>query len=109
MLVVDEEEHLCGIFTAKDLAFRVRRYSTTAVSRQGALCDRTDISQVVGDGLDPRNTPVSAIMTPNPMVTRDSTSATDALQTMVTRGFRHLVRFTLSARATLTTLRTARL
>ncbi|GAA5831171.1 hypothetical protein JCM11251_007782 [Rhodosporidiobolus azoricus] len=67
VLVVDEEEHLCGIFTAKDLAFRV-----------------------VGDGLDPRSTPVSAIMTPNPMVTRDSTSATEALQTMVTRGFRHL-------------------
>jgi len=67
VLVVDEDEHLCGIFTAKDLAFRV-----------------------VGDGLDPRTTPVSAIMTPNPMVTRDSTSATEALQTMVTRGFRHL-------------------
>ncbi|BGP37094.1 hypothetical protein JCM10450v2_001002 [Rhodotorula kratochvilovae] len=67
VLVVDEDEHLCGIFTAKDLAFRV-----------------------VGDGLDPRTTPVSAIMTANPMVTRDTTSATDALQTMVTRGFRHL-------------------
>ncbi|GAA5978876.1 hypothetical protein JCM10908_002720 [Rhodotorula pacifica] len=67
VLVVDEDEHLCGIFTAKDLAFRV-----------------------VGDGMDPRTTPVSAIMTPNPMVTRDTTSATEALQTMVTRGFRHL-------------------
>ncbi|KWU42243.1 CBS-domain-containing protein [Rhodotorula sp. JG-1b] len=67
VLVVDEDEHLCGIFTAKDLAFRV-----------------------VGDGMDPRVTPVSAIMTPNPMVTRDTTSATEALQTMVTRGFRHL-------------------
>ncbi|KAM0788004.1 hypothetical protein ACM66B_006204 [Microbotryomycetes sp. NB124-2] len=67
VLVVDEEEHLCGIFTAKDLAFRV-----------------------IGDGMDPRTTPVSAIMTPNPMVTRDTTSATEALQTMVTRGFRHL-------------------
>jgi CBS domain-containing protein len=49
-------------------------------------------TQVVGDGMDPRVTPVSAIMTPNPMVTRDTTSATEALQTMVTRGFRHLVR-----------------
>ncbi|GAA5924039.1 uncharacterized protein JCM15063_005531 [Sporobolomyces koalae] len=67
VLVVDEDEHLCGIFTAKDLAFRV-----------------------TGDGMDPRITPVSAIMTPNPMVTRDTTSATEALQTMVTRGFRHL-------------------
>jgi CBS domain-containing protein len=52
-------------------------------------------SQVVGDGMDPRITPVSAIMTPNPMVTRDTTSATEALQTMVTRGFRHLVSFSL--------------
>ncbi|PLW30653.1 hypothetical protein PCASD_15148 [Puccinia coronata f. sp. avenae] len=67
VLVVDEDEHLCGIFTAKDLAFRV-----------------------IGDGMDPRTTPVSAIMTPNPMVTRDTTSATEALTTMVTRGFRHL-------------------
>jgi len=67
VLVVDEDEHLCGIFTAKDLAFRV-----------------------IGDGMDPRVTPVSAIMTRNPMVTRDTTSATEALTTMVTRGFRHL-------------------
>ncbi|SCZ92327.1 BZ3500_MvSof-1268-A1-R1_Chr5-2g07786 [Microbotryum saponariae] len=67
VLVVDEEEHLCGIFSAKDLAFRV-----------------------VGEGLDPRNTPVSAIMTPNPIVTRDSTSATEALETMNARHFRHL-------------------
>ncbi|KAG0148391.1 hypothetical protein CROQUDRAFT_41353 [Cronartium quercuum f. sp. fusiforme G11] len=67
VLVVDEDEHLCGIFTAKDLAFRV-----------------------IGDGLDPRATLVSEIMTKNPMVTRDTTSATEALTTMVTRGFRHL-------------------
>lgn len=68
VLVVDDEEGLSGIFTAKDLAFRV-----TAV------------------GLDPRLTPVSAIMTKNPMVTRDTTSATEALQLMVSRHFRHLV------------------
>ncbi len=67
VLVVDEEEHLAGIFTAKDLAFRV-----------------------VSAGLDARNTPVSTIMTRSPMVTRDTTSATEALNTMVTRGFRHL-------------------
>lgn len=51
---------------------------------------------MVGDGLDPRTTPVSAIMTANPMVTRDTTSATEALQTMVTKGFRHLVRVSSS-------------
>ncbi|KAF8488162.1 CBS-domain-containing protein [Gautieria morchelliformis] len=67
VLVVDEEEGLCGIFTAKDLAYRV-----------------------TSEGLDPRATPVSAIMTRNPMVTRDTTSATEALQLMVQRHFRHL-------------------
>lgn len=41
--------------------------------------------------LDPRTTPVSAIMTKNPMVTRDTTSATQALELMVQKGFRHLV------------------
>ena len=67
VLVVDDEEHLAGIFTAKDLAFRI-----------------------VAGGLDPRTTPVSEIMTASPMVTRDTTSATEALNTMVMRGFRHL-------------------
>ncbi|CED85275.1 Phox/Bem1p [Phaffia rhodozyma] len=67
VLVVDDEEGLSGIFTAKDLAFRI-----------------------TAESLDPRNTPVSAIMTRNPMVTRDTTSATEALQLMVSRGFRHL-------------------
>lgn len=68
VLVVDEEEGLSGIFTAKDLAFRV-----------------------TAEGLDPRLTAVSTIMTRNPMVTRDTTSATEALQLMVSRHFRHLV------------------
>lgn len=67
VLVVDDDEHLAGIFTAKDLAFRV-----------------------VAAGWDPRRTPVSAIMTRSPVVTRDSTSATEALNLMVARGFRHL-------------------
>ncbi|KLT45465.1 CBS-domain-containing protein [Cutaneotrichosporon oleaginosum] len=67
VLVVDDEEGLSGIFTAKDLAFRV-----------------------TAEGLDPRLTAVSSIMTRNPMVTRDTTSATEALQLMVSRHFRHL-------------------
>ncbi|KAL4399556.1 hypothetical protein ACI68E_003937 [Malassezia pachydermatis] len=46
--------------------------------------------RIVAGGIDPRMTPVSAIMTTSPMVTRDTTSATEALNTMVTRGFRHL-------------------
>lgn len=67
VLVVDDEEGLSGIFTAKDLAYRV-----------------------AAEGLDPHITHVSQIMTKNPMVTRDTTSATEALQLMVERHFRHL-------------------
>ncbi|KAF7732886.1 hypothetical protein EC973_000162 [Apophysomyces ossiformis] len=67
VLVVDEEEHLCGIFTAKDLAYRV-----------------------VADNLDSRAIMVSHIMTKDPMCVTADTSAQDALNLMVSRGFRHL-------------------
>ncbi|KAF5368388.1 hypothetical protein D9758_002354 [Tetrapyrgos nigripes] len=67
VLVVDDEEGLSGIFTAKDLAYRV-----------------------TAEGLDPHTTQVHQIMTRNPMVTQDTTSATEALQLMVSRHFRHL-------------------
>ncbi|KAH9996583.1 CBS-domain-containing protein [Russula vinacea] len=67
VLVVDDEEGLSGIFTAKDLAYRV-----------------------TAEGIDPHSTQVSQVMTRNPMVTRDTTSATEALQLMVERHFRHL-------------------
>ncbi|KAJ7071237.1 hypothetical protein C8F01DRAFT_1109652 [Mycena amicta] len=67
VLVVDDEEGLSGIFTAKDMAYRV-----------------------TAEGLDPHTTQVHQIMTRNPMVTRDSTSATEALQLMVSKHFRHL-------------------
>ncbi|EJF66493.1 CBS-domain-containing protein [Dichomitus squalens LYAD-421 SS1] len=67
VLVVDDDEGLSGIFTAKDLAYRV-----------------------TAEGLDPHTTQVSVIMTRNPMVTRDTTSATEALQLMVQKHFRHL-------------------
>lgn len=33
VLVVDEDEHLCGIFTAKDLAFRVSVDLVLLISR----------------------------------------------------------------------------
>ncbi|TFY78676.1 hypothetical protein EWM64_g5332 [Hericium alpestre] len=67
VLVVDEEEGLSGIFTAKDLAYRV-----------------------TAEGIDPHTVTVAQVMTRNPMVTRDTTSATEALQLMVQRHFRHL-------------------
>ncbi|KAG5438295.1 hypothetical protein PCANB_002783 [Pneumocystis canis] len=67
VLVVDDNQHLMGIFTAKDLAFRV-----------------------VGMDMDPRNLLIEDIMTKNPLCARNDTSATDALDLMVHKGFRHL-------------------
>ncbi|KAJ1944668.1 hypothetical protein FBU59_002537, partial [Linderina macrospora] len=67
VLVVDDEERLAGIFTAKDVAFRV-----------------------VAEGLDARTTQVREIATRDPLCVTSDTSATDALNTMVGRGFRHL-------------------
>lgn len=67
VLVTDDEDTVCGIFTAKDLAFRV-----------------------VGNGLDSKATTIDQIMTRNPMCARTDTSATEALNLMVSKGFRHL-------------------
>ncbi|KAH8553335.1 hypothetical protein BGW37DRAFT_485323 [Umbelopsis sp. PMI_123] len=67
VLVVDEEDHLSGIFTAKDLAYRI-----------------------VANSLDARTTTVAQIMTKGPMCVTADTSAQDALNLMVSRGFRHL-------------------
>lgn len=67
VLVLDDEDAVCGIFTAKDLAFRV-----------------------VGSGLDSKAVAIDQIMTRNPMCARIDTSATEALNLMVSKGFRHL-------------------
>lgn len=67
MLVVDENEELIGIFTAKDLAFRV-----------------------VGSKLSFKETLVENIMTTNPMCAKLFTKASDALNLMVIKHFRHL-------------------
>ncbi|KAJ1719632.1 hypothetical protein LPJ53_005635 [Coemansia erecta] len=67
VLVIDDEESLAGIFTAKDVAFRV-----------------------VAEGRDARTTYVRDIATRNPLCVTSDTPATDALNTMVARGFRHL-------------------
>ncbi|KAI5817474.1 hypothetical protein BZA77DRAFT_262380 [Pyronema omphalodes] len=67
VLVTDDDDRISGIFTAKDLAFRV-----------------------VGAGIDARDITIAAIMTKNPLCARTDTSATDALDLMVRKGFRHL-------------------
>lgn len=67
ILVVNDGGELLGIFTAKDLAFRVvgARLSATLVT-------------------------VDQIMTPNPMCANSNTPASEALNLMVHKGFRHL-------------------
>ncbi|KAJ4341643.1 hypothetical protein N0V87_001658 [Didymella glomerata] len=67
VLVTDEDDHVAGIFTAKDLAFRV-----------------------VGGGKKAQNVTIAEIMTKNPLCAKTDTSATDALDLMVRKGFRHL-------------------
>lgn len=67
ILVIDDDERLLGIFTAKDLAFRV-----------------------VGKGLKAGSITIDQIMTENPLCATSDTPASEALNLMVQRGFRHL-------------------
>ncbi|KAK3207431.1 hypothetical protein GRF29_103g987991 [Pseudopithomyces chartarum] len=67
VLVTDDDDRIAGIFTAKDLAFRV-----------------------VGAGIKAQNITIEEIMTKNPLCATTDTSATDALDLMVRKGFRHL-------------------
>ncbi|KAL9089352.1 MAG: hypothetical protein Q9159_002568 [Coniocarpon cinnabarinum] len=67
VLVTDDDERIAGIFTAKDLAFRV-----------------------VGAGVKATSITIADIMTKNPLCAKTDTSATDALDLMVRKGFRHL-------------------
>jgi len=67
VLVTDDDDRIAGIFTAKDLAFRV-----------------------VGAGVKARDVTIAEIMTKNPLCAKTDTSATDALDLMVRKGFRHL-------------------
>ncbi|KAG7140984.1 CBS domain-containing protein CBSCBSPB3 like [Verticillium longisporum] len=59
VLVTDDDDRISGIFTAKDLAFRV-----------------------VGAGMKPTHITIAEIMTKNPLCARTDTSATDALDLM---------------------------
>ncbi len=67
VLVAEDDGGLLGIFTAKDLAFRV-----------------------VGMNLNSSTVTIDQIMTSNPVCARSDTLASDALNLMVTKGFRHL-------------------
>lgn len=67
VLVVDNDGHLEGIFTAKDLAFRI-----------------------VGSSLSANAVTIDQIMTPDPVCTHVNSPSHEALNLMVEKGFRHL-------------------
>lgn len=67
ILVVNDSGELIGIFTAKDLAFRI-----------------------VGSGLSATSVTIDQIMTPSPICANTNSPASEALTLMVEKGFRHL-------------------
>lgn len=67
VLVLNEQEKLVGIFTSKDLAYRV-----------------------VAENLDSRTIPVSNIMTKSPFCISSKLPAQEALNLMIEKKFRHL-------------------
>lgn len=66
VLVTDEQDRLCGIFTGRD-AIRALASKPSAV-----------------------DTPLMAVMTPNPITVGPSARAIDALRIMCDGGFRHV-------------------
>jgi CBS domain-containing protein len=66
-LLVTEGKRLVGIFTERDVLFRV-----------------------VNEGLDPKSTPVSQVMTPNPLAVKPTTTAEEAMRVVTEKRVRHL-------------------
>jgi CBS domain-containing protein len=67
ILITDNDDRIIGIFTAKDLAFRVIRA-----------------------GIKASTVTIINIMTKNPLYTRTDTSATDAFDLILRKGFCYL-------------------
>jgi CBS domain-containing protein len=66
VLVVDEHQRLCGIFTGRDAV------------------------RTLADGKDPFKTLLSEAMTPDPVTLTPRSRAIDALRAMTDGGFRHV-------------------
>jgi CBS domain-containing protein len=56
----------------------------------GILTERDLMTRVLARGLDPDRTPTREVMTPNPICVPPETLVSDAIVTMLERGFRHL-------------------
>lgn len=57
---------------------------------EGIVTERDLMTRVVAKALDPKSTPVSRIMTPNPQCVQPTLKVADAVLIMLERGFRHL-------------------
>jgi CBS domain-containing protein len=62
----------------------------TASTMLGILTERDLMTRVLAKAIDPAKTPVTKVMTPNPMCVRPETKVADAVVIMIERGFRHL-------------------
>jgi CBS domain-containing protein len=67
VLVIEAPDRLLGIVTERDL-----------------------MNRVLAKAADPEKTSVREVMTPNPICVPPETPVSDAVQTMLERGFRHL-------------------
>ncbi len=56
----------------------------------GIFTERDALNKVLGAGLDPRSTRVSAVMTKDPYCVAPSTTVREAMETVTARRFRHL-------------------
>jgi CBS domain-containing protein len=56
----------------------------------GIFTERDALNKVLAGGLDPRNTKVSAVMTPDPYSVLPTATVGDAMKLITTRRFRHL-------------------
>ncbi len=57
---------------------------------QGIFTERDLLARVVAAGLDPNDTALGGVMTPNPDTVAPNDSALEALRRMSERGYRHL-------------------
>lgn len=72
----------------------IRKIGAVLVGKGGRLAgifsERDLLMRVVARGLDPDQTPLDRVMTPNPETVAPHQTATEALERMHARGFRHL-------------------
>lgn len=92
--VVSSLNQDCSVFEAATLMTSANIAAVVIVDRDGKLSgiitERDLTRRIVAKGLDPKETPIAAVMTENPDTLSPDDSAGDALELMQSRHFRHL-------------------